>query len=133
MRFKTSIKNISVLTSKWHLFFLSDSSFAFCLTAKRRAIAELASCLSSIGKLAWLKLDENEIRFTLMPETSVQVFACVQPVCPQRYSLYLTNPPPPAALLLKSAALYPFAAKVADIPCRTQSLMTTGSPLRTKT
>jgi len=36
---------------------------------------ELTSCLVSIGKIAWLRLDEDEIRFTLMPDQGVQVFA----------------------------------------------------------
>ncbi|PWW80482.1 Hus1-like protein [Tuber magnatum] len=49
MRFKTSIRNVSTFT-------------------------KLTSCLVSIGKIAWLRLDEDEIRFTLMPDQGVQVF-----------------------------------------------------------
>ncbi|RPB16206.1 Hus1-like protein [Morchella conica CCBAS932] len=50
MRFKTDITNITTFT-------------------------KLISCLSSISKVAWLKLDEEQIHFTLMQEPTVQVFA----------------------------------------------------------
>ncbi|KAG0640212.1 checkpoint protein Hus1/Mec3 [Tuber brumale] len=50
MRFKTSIRNVSTFI-------------------------KLTSSLLSIGKIAWLRLDEDEIRFTLMPDQGAQVFA----------------------------------------------------------
>ncbi|KAI5806626.1 checkpoint protein Hus1/Mec3 [Peziza echinospora] len=47
MRFKTSIKNISTFT-------------------------KLTSSLSSLGKVAWMRLDPTEIRFTIIPDQGTQ-------------------------------------------------------------
>ncbi|CAD6501675.1 BgTH12-01925 [Blumeria graminis f. sp. triticale] len=50
MRFKTSIKNI-------------------------QTFSKLASSLSHLGKLAWVRLDEDAVRFTVIPEVGTQVWA----------------------------------------------------------
>jgi hypothetical protein len=83
MRFKTSIRNISTFTSQ------SPSILLF--GGVNRQFLELTSCLTSIGKIAWLRLDEDEIRFTLMPEQGVQVFAYASPALHISYN-QLTTP-----------------------------------------
>ncbi|KAI9762831.1 MAG: hypothetical protein M4579_000184 [Chaenotheca gracillima] len=50
MRFKTSIRNISTF-------------------------AKLTASLSSLGKVAWLRLDNEQVRFTIIPEQGTQVWA----------------------------------------------------------
>ncbi len=52
MRFKTSIRNI-------HTF------------------SKLTASLSSLGKVAWVRLDSDTIRFTIIPETGTQVWASI--------------------------------------------------------
>ncbi|KAI9828002.1 MAG: hypothetical protein M1819_006845 [Sarea resinae] len=47
MRFKASIKNISTFT-------------------------KFTASLSSLGKVAWVRFDENEVRFTIIPEVGTQ-------------------------------------------------------------
>ncbi|KAH0542406.1 hypothetical protein FGG08_003161 [Glutinoglossum americanum] len=50
MRFKSSIRNIQTFT-------------------------KFASSLSSLGKVAWVRLDDDQIRFTIIPEQGTQVWA----------------------------------------------------------
>ncbi|RPB20776.1 Hus1-like protein [Terfezia boudieri ATCC MYA-4762] len=52
MRFKSTIKNISTFT-------------------------KLTSSLSSLGKTAWMKLEPEEIRFTIIPDQGTQVWAVI--------------------------------------------------------
>ncbi|KAF8476240.1 checkpoint clamp complex protein Hus1 [Kalaharituber pfeilii] len=63
MRFKTSIKNISTFT-------------------------KLTSSLSSLGKVAWMKLDPTEVRFTIVPEQGTQVWAVIHIVCDTLFEDY---------------------------------------------
>ncbi|ESZ94530.1 hypothetical protein SBOR_5073 [Sclerotinia borealis F-4128] len=50
MRFKTSVRNI-------------------------QTFSKLTASLSSLGKVAWVRLDDNGVRFTIIPETGTQVWA----------------------------------------------------------
>ncbi|KAI9813834.1 MAG: hypothetical protein M1827_003624 [Pycnora praestabilis] len=50
MRFKSSIKNISTFT-------------------------KFTASLSSLGKVAWVRLDSDQVRFTIIPEQGTQVWA----------------------------------------------------------
>ncbi|KAH8682976.1 cell cycle checkpoint protein-like protein [Tricladium varicosporioides] len=50
MRFKTSIRNI-------------------------QTFSKLTASLSSLGKVAWVRLDDDNVRFTIIPETGTQVWA----------------------------------------------------------
>ncbi|KAF4632962.1 hypothetical protein G7Y89_g5166 [Cudoniella acicularis] len=50
MRFKTSIRNI-------------------------QTFSKLTASLSSLGKVAWVRLDDDTVRFTIIPETGTQVWA----------------------------------------------------------
>ncbi|EPE29898.1 hypothetical protein GLAREA_01058 [Glarea lozoyensis ATCC 20868] len=50
MRFKTSIRNI-------------------------QTFSKLTASLSSLGKVAWVRLDDLNVRFTIIPETGTQVWA----------------------------------------------------------
>ncbi|KAI9049568.1 hypothetical protein LZ554_006595 [Drepanopeziza brunnea f. sp. 'monogermtubi'] len=50
MRFKTSVRNIQTFT-------------------------KLTASLSSLGKVAWVRLDNDAVRFTIIPETGTQVWA----------------------------------------------------------
>lgn len=42
--------------------------------------AELTASLSSLGKVAWVRLDDDAVRFTIIPETGTQVWAYVIPL-----------------------------------------------------
>ncbi|TVY60870.1 Checkpoint protein hus1, partial [Lachnellula suecica] len=50
MRFKTSVRNI-------------------------QTFSKLTASLSSLGKVAWVRLDDETVRFTIIPETGTQVWA----------------------------------------------------------
>ncbi|CAG8976225.1 hypothetical protein HYALB_00010771 [Hymenoscyphus albidus] len=50
MRFKTSVRNI-------------------------QTFSKLTASLSSLGKVAWVRLDDTNVRFTIIPETGTQVWA----------------------------------------------------------
>lgn len=50
MRFKTSVRNIT-------------------------RFSKLTASLSSLGKVAWVRLDDDGVRFTIIPETGTQVWA----------------------------------------------------------
>ncbi|KAL3425753.1 hus1 checkpoint protein [Phlyctema vagabunda] len=52
MRFKTSVRNIQTFT-------------------------KLTASLSSLGKVAWVRLDDDSARFTIIPETGTQVWAAL--------------------------------------------------------
>ncbi|TVY38895.1 Checkpoint protein hus1 [Lachnellula subtilissima] len=52
MRFKTSIRNI-------------------------QTFSRLTTSLSSLGKVAWVRLDDDSARFTIIPETGTQVWASI--------------------------------------------------------
>ena len=38
-------------------------------------LAEFAASLSSLGKVAWVRLDNDHVRFTIIPEKGTQVWA----------------------------------------------------------
>jgi hypothetical protein len=40
-------------------------------------VLELTASLSSLGKVAWVRLDNDNVRFTIIPETGTQVWAYV--------------------------------------------------------
>lgn len=72
MRFKTSVRNIQTFSSKWDV--------SYPLQKLQRSLVayetiELTASLSSLGKVAWVRLDDNGVRFTIIPETGTQVWA----------------------------------------------------------
>ena len=38
-------------------------------------VAELSASLASLGPVAWVRLNEQEVRFTIIPEQGTQVWA----------------------------------------------------------
>ncbi|TVY38009.1 Checkpoint protein [Lachnellula occidentalis] len=71
MRFKTSIRNI-------------------------QTFSRLTTSLSSLGKVAWVRLDDDSARFTIIPETGTQVWALYHPVRrPQQHNQPRATPPAP--------------------------------------
>ncbi|KAH7377958.1 cell cycle checkpoint protein-like protein [Cadophora sp. MPI-SDFR-AT-0126] len=88
MRFKTSVRNIQTFT-------------------------KLTASLSSLGKVAWARLDDDAVRFTIIPETGTQVWASlsidsifedytIQSAAPNN-TINLELPLPPLHRALKSA------------------------------
>ncbi|KAG4427697.1 hypothetical protein IFR05_016819 [Cadophora sp. M221] len=88
MRFKTSVRNIQTFT-------------------------KLTASLSSLGKVAWVRLDNEDVRFTIIPETGTQVWAVlkidsifeyytIQSAAPKN-TINLELPLPPLHRALKSA------------------------------
>ncbi|KAH6715153.1 cell cycle checkpoint protein-like protein [Leptodontidium sp. MPI-SDFR-AT-0119] len=88
MRFKTSVRNIQTFT-------------------------KLTASLSSLGKVAWVRLDDKAVRFTIIPETGTQVWAyleidsifedyTIQSAAPKN-TINLELPLPPLHRALKSA------------------------------
>lgn len=67
MRFKASIQNITIFTS------------IFPTIPRYDKIAdnytELTASLNSLGPLAWVKLSEEQVCFTIIPEQGTQVWA----------------------------------------------------------
>ncbi|KFX91303.1 hypothetical protein O988_07807 [Pseudogymnoascus sp. VKM F-3808] len=52
MRFKTSLRNI-------------------------KTFSKLTASLATLGKIAWVRLDDENVRFTIIPEQGSQVWACI--------------------------------------------------------
>ncbi|TGO24950.1 hypothetical protein BPAE_0091g00280 [Botrytis paeoniae] len=88
MRFKTSVRNI-------------------------QTFSKLTASLSSLGKVAWVRLDDNGVRFTIIPETGTQVWASlaidsifedytIQSAAPDN-TINIELPLPPLHRALKSA------------------------------
>ncbi|TAQ89275.1 hypothetical protein B7494_g2408 [Chlorociboria aeruginascens] len=88
MRFKTSVRNI-------------------------QTFSKLTASLSSLGKVAWVRLDDDGVRFTIIPETGTQVWASlaidsifedytIQSAAPNN-TINLELPLPPLSRALKSA------------------------------
>ncbi|QSZ37805.1 hypothetical protein DSL72_008905 [Monilinia vaccinii-corymbosi] len=107
MRFKTSVRNIQTFSSK---FDFSDTLEAWFITFR---IIELTASLSSLGKVAWVRLDDNGVRFTIIPETGTQVWASlcidsifedytIQSAAPDN-TINIELPLPPLHRALKSA------------------------------
>jgi HUS1 checkpoint protein len=71
MRFKTSVRNINTFTSTCAKLVLM---IVYLLTAE---LSELTQSLCSIGKLAWLRLSEDEVRFVIHAPEGTQVWAYV--------------------------------------------------------
>lgn len=44
-----------------------------------KTFAQLTASLASIGKVAWVRLDDRDVRFTIIPEQGSQVWAVLQP------------------------------------------------------
>ncbi len=69
MRFKTELKNIRTFSSKQPPQ----------RTSLRRRSAnvdlELTAALNSLEKIAWVRLDNETARFTVIPDTGSQVWA----------------------------------------------------------
>ncbi|KAI1772817.1 Hus1-like protein [Hypoxylon cercidicola] len=61
MRFKSNLKNV-------------------------RTFSKLVAALSSLEKIAWLRLDDENVRFTVIPDTGSQVWAFVDPISPSDLS-----------------------------------------------
>lgn len=78
MRFKAAIQNINTFTS------MSD---AHVFTTPSLRVPEFTASLASLGPVAWVRLNENEVRFTIIPEQGTQVWAQVS--CPQLSSACL--------------------------------------------
>ena len=72
MRFKTEIKNVRTFSSQ----------FA-CRQSEPYGTANpgqgLIAALNSLEKIAWIRLDDETVRFTVIPDTGSQVWACVAP------------------------------------------------------
>ncbi|KAM0133598.1 hypothetical protein ACHAO1_006118 [Botrytis cinerea] len=107
MRFKTSVKNIQTFSSKWNV----STSLQKILVAY--GTIELTASLSSLGKVAWVRLDDNGVRFTIIPETGTQVWASlaidsifedytIQSAAPDN-TINIELPLPPLHRALKSA------------------------------
>ncbi|KAE9374221.1 cell cycle checkpoint protein-like protein [Stipitochalara longipes BDJ] len=88
MRFKTSVRNI-------------------------QTFSKLTASLSTLGKVAWVRLDDDAVRFTIIPETGTQVWASlsiesifedytIQSAAPNN-TINLELPLPPLHRALKSA------------------------------
>jgi hypothetical protein len=45
------------------------------LRARLTNSVELTASLSTLGKVAWVRLDDDSVRFTIIPETGTQVWA----------------------------------------------------------
>ncbi|TVY29030.1 Checkpoint protein hus1 [Lachnellula hyalina] len=67
MRFKTSIRNIQT--------FSSNTSIQASIIHNLTKSPGLTTSLSSLGKVAWVRLDDDSARFTIIPETGTQVWA----------------------------------------------------------
>ncbi|KUJ20078.1 cell cycle checkpoint protein-like protein [Mollisia scopiformis] len=88
MRFKTSVRNI-------------------------QTFSKLTASLSSLGKVAWVRLDDDNVRFTIIPETGTQVWAVLSidsifedytiQSAAQNNTINLELPLPPLHRALKSA------------------------------
>lgn len=75
MRFRTQLKNTKVFSSG-----LIHSVSRIQLTC-----AELAASLSSLGKVCWMRLEYDVVRFTVIPDQGTQVWAQIPVVrvkCP---------------------------------------------------
>jgi HUS1 checkpoint protein len=66
MRFKASIQNINTFTSSFLPVWFWQSG----LTR-----VELTASLNSLGPLAWVKLSDDQVCFTIIPEQGTQVWA----------------------------------------------------------
>ena len=69
MRFRAGIQNINVFASKYQ-----HHIQRLC----RLTTAELTASLSSLGNVAWVRLSEKDVRFTVVPEQGSQVWAVLQ-------------------------------------------------------
>ena len=67
MRFKASIRNISTFTSPFR-------NRCICQDALIH-VPGLTASLSSLGKDVWLQLNNEQLRFTVVPEQGSQVWA----------------------------------------------------------
>ena len=66
MRFKASIQNVTTFTSRPAVFPKASSADSYI---------ELTASLNSLGPLAWVKLSEEQVCFTIIPEQGTQVWA----------------------------------------------------------
>ncbi len=67
MRFKASIRNISTFISP------SSNDHVYCCALMH--VPGLTASLSSLGKDVWLQLNNEQLRFTVVPEQGSQVWA----------------------------------------------------------
>ena len=68
MRFKAQIQNISIFTSELaRVLGLEIKMLIRC--------PEFVASLSSLGPVAWVRLNDEEVRFTIIPEQGTQVWA----------------------------------------------------------
>lgn len=75
MRFRTELKNIRTLSSEYTLSILSH-----VIPRGPRADeshTELTAALSSLEKIAWVRLSDDTVRFTVIPDMGSQVWASV--------------------------------------------------------
>ena len=66
MRFRTQLKNTKT--------FSSESMFFTCVLLELTKI-ELTASLSSLGKVCWMRLEDEVVRFTIIPDQGTQVWA----------------------------------------------------------
>ena len=95
MRFKTSVRNISTFSS------------AYQARSKRPPLTphtELTAALYPIGKIAWLRLSEEDVGFVIKQVDGTQVWAyvsyprsldCPADPPPATSALYIYSPTPP--------------------------------------
>lgn len=79
MRFRTQLKNTKTFSSKP----------AHAVIRIELTCAELAASLSSLGKVCWMRLEYDVVRFTVIPDQGTQVWAQI-PVVRVKYSV-ITN------------------------------------------
>jgi hypothetical protein len=68
MRFKSSIRNVNTFTSALR----HPNSVTSVLIS---LVLELTASLNSLNKIAWIRLDSNQFRCTVIPEQGSQVWA----------------------------------------------------------
>ncbi|RKF79088.1 Checkpoint protein hus1 [Golovinomyces cichoracearum] len=67
MRFKTAIRNIQKFSSNVNQLKLGLKLI--------KILSELTASLSYLGKVAWIRLDDDAVRLTVIPEIGTQVWA----------------------------------------------------------
>lgn len=69
MRFRTELKNIKTFASEFYHLRRKEREQLTHLPA------ELTTALSSLEKIAWLRLSDDTARFTVIPDMGSQVWA----------------------------------------------------------
>lgn len=75
MRFKTDLKNVRTFSSGHP----SNCTFVRPWANILVLVPELTAALNSLEKIGWMRLDDDTVRFTVIPDTGSQVWAYVLP------------------------------------------------------